>query len=331
MSNFEHDALEDLLRHASPRPAPESVAVAKAKAALREEWRDVTGKRQKRRRVMQYAIAATMLLGAFVAINVLRLPTVEVVQVASIAKSFGSVYLLGEHSELLDTPDRSNVFSGQTIVTGDEAGLALAWGLGGSLRVDENTRIQLSDNSSVYLEAGRIYFDSQNATLITGIDAGDNPKFTVRTDLGDVRHLGTQYMTEVGLDTLVVSVREGEVSIDGKFHDETVASGEQAILAGRQIPTILSVTPIGEMWDWINSTTPVTDVDGRSLHEFLVWVCREMGLKLQFEGQAEAVAHVAILKGKVDTEPADALRLRLATADLRSRIEGGVIYISDTR
>jgi hypothetical protein len=54
-----------------------------------------------------------------------------------------------------------------------------------------------------------------------------------------------------------------------------------------------------------------------------------MGLEMQFEGQAETVARSAILKGRIDTAPAEALRLRLATAALDWRIEEGVIYITD--
>jgi hypothetical protein len=79
----------------------------------------------------------------------------------------------------------------------------------------------------------------------------------------------------------------------------------------------------------VAKTTPGVDVDGKTLHEFLLWVSREMGLELRFEGEAEAVAREAVLRGTIDTEPAEALRLRLATAALNWRIEGGVIYITD--
>jgi len=331
MRDIENDALEDLLRHASPRPSPSDDDIATARAAVREEWQEVTGRRHARRRLAHYAIAATVLLGIFAIFNLFRAPGVEAVQLASIEKQFGSVYLLGEQSLLRESADLTDVLSGQTIITGGDAGLALAWGQGGSIRVDENTRVKFTDEQLIYLESGRIYFDSQGSSLVAGIDAGGGPALTVRTDFGDIQHFGTQYMTEVGQETLIVTVREGEVSFDGRFHDQTIASGEQAKVTGQQRPTILSVSRAGQMWDWIQRTTPVANVDGKSLHDFLTWVCREMGLELRFEGQAEAIARGAILGGKIDTAPADALRFRLVTADLRSRIEGGVIYISDIR
>ena len=324
MSNTEHADLENLLRHAEPRPVPAPAEMTAAKAALRDEWRAATGRRRRRRRMGGLAVAATVLAGLFAVYTTTRTPVVDFVEVATIEKSYGPVYLLGEQAELRPTDDLSRIVSGQTIVTGAGAGLALAWTNGGSVRADENTRLRFTSETDVFLESGRVYFDS-----MAGIRAGEVPQFTVLTQHGDVSHLGTQYMTAVDRDRLVVSVREGSVTIDGVYHDQTVTAGQQATLAGRQRPGVLRISRSGEAWDWVVRTAPVPDVDGKTLHEFLVWVSRELGLELRFEGEAERVAHEAILRGRIDTGPEDALRLRLATAALGWRIEGGVIYITD--
>lgn len=340
MSNFDRgtgvpsdDALEQLLTQASPRPMPSQSDVAAVKHAVRAEWQHVSGRHQSRRRVLTFAIAATVLVGVFSIFSVFRTPVVEAVQVASIEKSFGSIYLLGEASELRETQELSSVLSGQTIVTGKGAGIALAWGSGGSMRMDENTRVEFTDKQSVYLESGRIYFDTDPSTLMTGITGRDAEDFVLRTDHGEVTHIGTQYMTRVKGDTLTVSVREGQVSVDGQYQDPVVASsGEQISLAGRQRPTVLSINRSGGSWEWVGRTSPAADVDGKSLHEFLLWACREMGLELRYEGRAEKVARQdAILRGTIDTQPDDALRLRLASAALEWRIEEGVIYVSDSQ
>ena len=76
-------------------------------------------------------------------------------------------------------------------------------------------------------------------------------------------------------------------------------------------------------------TSPAVNVDGRTLHEYLSWACRELGLDLEFEGEAETVARTAVLRGSIDSEPSVALRQRLATAAFTYRIEEGVIYVSD--
>lgn len=319
-------ALEQLFKHASPRPVPSQSDEATVRHAVREEWRIVSARHRLRRRVLGFALAATVLIGVFSVFNVFRTPVVIDVQVASIEKSFGAIYLLGEEAELRETRDLSNVRLGQTIVTGDQAGIALAWGGGGSLRVDENTRVEFTSEESVYVRSGRIYFDSAPSALMAGISAGYKEGFIVRTAHGEVTHIGTQFMTDVDARTLTVSVREGQVSVDGHI----ASSGEQLLLSGRRQPTMLSISRSGDNWDWVNRTSPPVNVDGRSLHEFLEWACREMGLELEYEGHAGQVARQeAILKGTIDSEPAKALHYWLAASALEGRIEEGVIYVSD--
>ncbi len=338
MSDFERstgvasdDALEQLLKHATPRPMPSSSDEATARQAVRAEWQNVSSRHQSRRRVLSFAIAATVLISVFAVFNLFRMPVVEAVQVASIQKSFGSLYLLGESSELRETQDLASVLSGQTIVTGSQAGIGLAWGNGGSMRMDENTRVEFVDDETVYLKSGRIYFDSSPPALVAGISAGDTAKFVVHTDLGEVAHIGTQFMTGVDAGTLTVSVREGQVAVEGEYHSHVASSGEQLTLSGRQRPAVLSIGRSGEGWEWVNQTSPPADVDGKTLHEFLLWACRELGLEIQWEGQAEQVARDAILRGRIDTEPAEALRQRLATAALEWHIDEGVIYVGENQ
>jgi len=324
------DALEQLLKEASPRPVPPRQDEAAVRNAVKAEWRDVTGTRRVRRNVFQYALAATVLLGVFALFSMFRVPVVEDVEVASIEKSFGAIYLLGEEAELRETAALSVVLSGQTIVTGNDAGLALAWGKGGSLRVDENSRVAFSSDSGILLESGRVYFDSQPSPLVADTMSGGGPAFTVVTEHGDVIHTGTQFMTQTSSSSLIVSVREGQVEIDGTFQRHTATPGEQVTLTGRQQPTVLSIGRSGQNWDWVTRTSPPADVDGKTIRVFLEWACRELGLELVFEGGAESVANRDLLIGTVDIAPADALRIRLASAALNFRIEEGVLTVSDT-
>ena len=321
------EALESLLKKAGPRRMPPAEDAAAVRRAVKAEWRAVTGKRRRQVRVMQYAMAATVVLGVFAIGSMLRAPIHESVQVASIEKSFGAIYLLGESDELRETRNIAEVYSGQTIVTDNDAGLALAWGSGGSLRVDENSRVEFVGDHGVYLRSGRIYFDSTPSAPVGGVPAGG---FAVRTDHGDVTHVGTQFMTRTGADELVVSVREGEVSIDGRYHDYTASPGEQVTLAGRQSPAVLNISRSGDAWAWVSRTTPPADFNGKPLRLFLHWASRELGLQLEYEGGAERAAD-ELLKGTIDLEPAEALPLGLATFALSHRIEGDVLYVSDIR
>lgn len=321
------EAVEELLEHATPRPAPPSEDEAIIRDAIHAEWQAVTGRIRMRRRVTRFAIAATVLLGIAVAFNVLQVSNAPAVQVATIGKSHGSIYLLGQQSTLQEMTDHAIIFAGQIIETGDDAGIGVDWGNGGSLRIDENTRIEFTSADSVYLHSGQVYFDSQPSQLVTAITGSG---FEIATDHGTVRHLGTQYMTYADNSKLSVSVREGEVLVDGEYVDEAVAvEGQKLTVSGGARPVVVNISGHGEAWAWIETTAPAVNVDGRSVNAFLTWVGRETGLRIAYESPAaEQMARDGILRGNVDMDPRDELRFRMSGEDLNYRIEGGTIYIS---
>ncbi len=325
------DTLEQLLSHATVRPTPDSHDVAAARDAIHSEWRNFIAGRRSRQHVMRFAIAASVLITAISVFGLLRTPGVDIVQVAAIQKSFGTIYLLSEQSELLQAPRLETVHVGQTIVTSEDAGIALAWINGGSVRLNENTKVEFQDEKSIVLHSGQIYFDSRPAELIAGATASGANAFTVITNQGSVTHTGTQFMTHVGADALVVSVREGRVSVDGSFYNGVASRGEQIVFRGSRRPTILNINDYGGAWDWVGQTSPPVDVNGKSVHVLLEWVCRELGFELEFVGDTvELAVRNELLIGRVDAEPEAALRMRMATTAFTWRVENGVIYVSDS-
>lgn len=322
------DALERLLQAAPRRPVPSAADTAAVRGIVHAEWRQLTGRRRRRRQILTYALAASVLVAVFSVLSMLRLAPPQSVPVATIEKSFGPVYLLGESAELSAMPDLGTVFSGQGIATGKGAGIALTWGTGGLLRVDANTRIEFTGEDSVYLRSGKVYFDATPHGLLA---AAESWAFVIESDHGRVEHVGTQFMIEVGPQALTVSVREGQVAIIGRLHDHTASAGEQVTIVEGREPAVQRIAAFGERWSWVARTSPAVDVDGRSLLEFLAWATRELGYTLVFEGDAERVAGEAVLRGAVDTEPAVALRQRLATAAFTYRIDEGVVYVSDSQ
>lgn len=323
-------ALEQLLSHASVRPVPDSPDEAAVRDAVHTEWLKVSAGRRSRRHVRNFAIAASVLLVVFSAFGLFRMPAVDIVPVASIQKSFGTIYLLGERSVLQRTENLATVHTGQTIVTGEGAGMALAWSNGGSVRLDQNTKVEFQDDKSIFLHSGQIYFDSQPAELIAGRDRSDVEAFTVVTDQGSVMHRGTQFMAHVETDALTVSVREGKVSVDGRFFEQVASRGEQVVFSGSQRPTVLDINEYGGQWNWIAKTSPPIDVDGKSVLVLLEWVCRELGLELEFVGDTvEQAVRAKLLIGRVDAKPDAALRMYMATTAFEWRIEQGVMYVSD--
>ncbi len=323
------ETLEQLLSKASPRPQPDAAATAAARAALRAEWQAVTVRHRIHKKVIHFAVAATVLIAVFSLFNNFRPVDPVPLRVATIQKSFGSIFVLGEQSELTRADDLAAIHEGQTVVTGEDAGIALAWGGGGSVRLDKNTEVAFNSDSSIFLNSGRVYFDSTPSVLVAGIDAGGIADFEIVTQFGVVKHVGTQFMTEVSSDELRVSVREGLVDVAGRYYPHTASRGEQVVFTGRQRPVVLNVAAYGDAWEWVTQTSPAVLVDGQSVHVFLDWVGRELGMRVEYGDVAvEDTARGAIMKGRIDTPPTEALRMRMLTAALEWNMTEGVIYVS---
>jgi ferric-dicitrate binding protein FerR (iron transport regulator) len=308
-------ALEELLGQAPPRPTPPQQDEELIRQAVRAEWDQVTTRRIRTRRVTQFALAASVLLAVFVSMNALRGPFdgKQLQQLASIDKQFGIITMLN---------------NGQAVETGEEAGLTLAWNDGGSLRLDQNTRVEFESGSEIYLQSGRIYFDSLPSGVPTVVTDPGKAKLTIRTDAGSVRHYGTQFITQADGDELSVMVREGRVSIEGLHVNKTATAGQKLTVTRDGQTSVHDVELTGGDWQWIEKTSPSFTLDNRPIIEFLTWVSRETGQPLKFESlAAEKVAREKGLYGVADMEPSRALRIYMQTTALDWRIEDGVIII----
>lgn len=323
-------SLEELLGRASPRPVPNLADAAAVREAVRAEWHSVSGKHRSRKRLLRFAVAATILVSVFSIFNSYRVPDPGVVQVASIQKRFGTIYVLGKQSQLTPADDLAAIHAGQIIVTGDDAGIALSWGLGGSVRMNKGTKIEFIDENTVRLWSGQVYFDSEPSGLVAGNSRGGVDSFEIETEHGLVSHVGTQFMTEVESDEISVSVREGRVDVAGKYYPYTVEKGEQVTFRGRERPVAFSFPEYGAAWDWVGHTSPSINVDGRSVYEFLHWAGRELGREIIFSSDSvRQNAMDEIFHGDVNTAPADALSMRMATTDIEWRYDEGAIYVGE--
>ncbi len=302
------DAIEALLEKAAPRPVPPPDDEQAIREAVRAEWQTVVGGRRSRSRSLRYAIAAGIVLAVTAGLSVLMPTDIEPIEVASIDRSMGTIYLLGDRAELIDLGQAGTVRAGQLIETSDDAGLLLTWRNGGSLRVDALTRIEFIDAESVFLHRGRIYFDS-------GIN-GD-ARLVVSSALGDVTHIGTQYMAAASHDQLVVSVREGQVRVSGRYYDQMADAGRQIRYVGTARPIVAEFSGHDAEWAWAETLSPRIDLHNQTAFDFLAWVGRETGHKVEYQDPAaKSLAMSTTLVGQVEADPRTELRLRMMTTDL---------------
>ena len=142
-NSFDSDAaIEEILSHAPRRPVPSAEVSASVRESVRAEWRDVTGRRRLRGRLVALAAAASLLLAVAFALISLPIPSALPVQVATIDRSAGTIYLVGRGSELEETTNLDILTAGQTLKTGPQSGVSLDWQSGGDLRIDADTRVE---------------------------------------------------------------------------------------------------------------------------------------------------------------------------------------------
>ena len=325
------EAIESILQNAPPRPTPSAADIASARGAVRAEWQALTNRRRTRRQLVSLAAAATLLIAVAAGMFMLRVPSALPEEVATIERSVGSIYLLGEQSALHEVRDLADLSSGQTLVTADGAAVALAWLRGGSLRIGEDSRVEFLSPGEIFLRDGRVYFDSQMPPAEAGTAMPSGAKFAIRTSDGLIRHLGTQYMANVAASGVTVTVREGQVQILGDRFDATATAGQQVRVQGNARPSYANIDTYGEMWRWAEKIAPTVVVDKRSAHQFIAWVARESGLDVRFaSGALQQVAHTTHLSGDTGgLEPTVALQVLLQTTTLEATIVDGSILVTE--
>jgi ferric-dicitrate binding protein FerR (iron transport regulator) len=318
------DAVEALLEKTAPRPAPPESVEQDIRAAVRSEWMTVTGRRRSRRLAARLAVAATVTLVLAFSLTSIRQTGIAPVEVASIDRSIGALYLQSDESGQFEAVNTNSVVTGQILTTAVDSAVGLTWLNGGSLRVDSETSVEFVATNEVFLHSGKVYFDSFGAM--------PDSEFFIRSAHGLVSHVGTQYITESDAASLIVSVREGKVRIDGTYHDQAVYEGQRVQLTGSAQPSLTNTNGVGDEWRWVESVSPKISVDGMSVYDFLQWVGRETGHIVRFESEsAEALARENEFRGIANAEPRTELRLRMMTIDLDARFdpEGPAIIVTN--
>lgn len=323
------DTLKQLFQHASARPkAPPEDEMAIREATL-EEWHQVIRARRRKRQVVAFAIAASLVLVVTVIINMqsLQRPEHAGQQIASIDHWSGQVHVrgrndtLGEQRAMTDT----DLQAGHVLRTVGDSRLALDWMSGESLRIDENSELLLVSAKEIRLNYGRVYIDTQNAGDSSGT-------FLIETTIGTIEHIGTQYMTAINDGQLEVTVREGEVRIQA---DSTVSSahrGERLSIDPSGALRRTEMPTYGGDWEWVAEVTPAFGLDGVSAHSFIQWAGRESGRKVIYSNeQTRELALETQLRGNIDLQPLRALKLILLTTDLEAVVEGGDILVVERK
>lgn len=305
-------AMQSLFAYARPRDMPPADHEQEIRRALFEEWDAVTGKRVLFRRAFAATAAAALLLATFGTL-LLRTSVAPAAVVASVERVRGDAQAAGEAlaiGGMVSSAQRIDTHSGQ---------VALRLASGGSLRLAPQTRITFAAAGRALLDAGTVYFDSESGAAAV----------EVRTPLGIVRDMGTQFVVRLAGERLDVAVRDGRVAIERGSGAVDVAAGERvSVTSAASAPRRERTASFGGDWDWAERLAPPFDIDGRPLIDFLRWVEAQTGRTLEFaDPKSEQAARDTILMGSIDLEPLPMLTSVLALTDLGYALDGERIVI----
>lgn len=319
--------LQSLFSHVTAReraPAEDETAVRKA---LHSEWLEIT-RRTKRRKYFTYSLAASVVLATVVGFNLVNQnrPALPLQQIAELKKQSGDIFVhqIGGQSSGSTRLSNSHLYAGQVLNTGQNARLAIEMSGGETLKINENTRLAFTSANQLELLSGQIYVDSHQSKL----PIGGNNSLLIKTNVGVIQHLGTQYLATSNDSGVTISVREGKVLLATNRSETITTPGQQLNIGRSGEISIIAIATHGPIWEWTELVTPEFTLDGRSAHDFITWVGRETGHKVQYAPDgAELLAHSTELRGSFDLQPMRALELMLQTSDLEPIVENGSILI----
>jgi len=317
------DPMARLLRAAGPRPAVPLETAARVKSVLRSHWRaEVQAVR--RRRTSLWAVSS---VAAAVALIVMigrgqwgpdAKPSGKAEPVATLQRSEGSVR--GQDGAPLRIGD--GLTPGSEIATGIDGRAALALAAGTSVRLDTDSWVLLTTGSILDLKRGAVYIDS-------GARQARSSPVMVRTELGIVRDVGTQFEVRIQDGGLQVSVREGIAHLSRGGRPFQVEAGTRLLVRAEGAVETRALPVQGPDWDWVLAIAPAFSLEGRTLGDYLDWVSRETGWRVQFaDPSISQAAPREILHGSIEgLRPDETPAAVLPACGLRHHLTGGTLII----
>jgi ferric-dicitrate binding protein FerR (iron transport regulator) len=308
----EEEAVRRLLEMAGPRPPIPQEDLDAISAATRSAWQTQVRRRVPARRPLRaFAVGLAAALAVAVGLALwwaAHRPSPTVAWVEEVA---GPIYL-----ESRAVSEGAPIPLGAAIRSVGRASLRLSDGA--TVRLDLESRLRFVSAAVLELERGGLY-----------VDTGRGPRsIEVRTSLGRVQDIGTQFALRVSGTALVVRVRDGAVRTEHRGRTWLTQAGQELVLRRDGRSEIRAVASYGPEWEWVLETSPGFDIEGRSLQELLDWVSRETGWRIVLDERLADSASRIVLHGSLgELRPDQAPFAVLPGAGLEGELEDGTLTV----
>ena len=322
----EEEATAQLLRLAGGRPDPPAERTERVRQVVHREWHA-----SRRRRAIRRGTATTAVLLAAAAVLILIVRMNAPRDVAPPQRE--PILATGERTEGVPVVRRqrerrrdvqplsqsTSIHADDVIETDSASRAALRATDGSSVRLDRGSRVRVIAPAVVELLEGAVYVATSEGSR----------GFEVRTSMGAVRDVGTQFEVRLGDASLRLRVRAGAIEIRRGAAVTSAAAGTETTVtptgvATRQVPSY------GSDWDWAAALAPSFAIEGRPLRAFLEHLAGEEGWTLRYaDPTLTTAASRIVLHGSVEGLRAEeALGVALATSGLQYRLRAGELLVS---
>lgn len=306
----ENDPIATLLQLAGRRPAVPADVTARVREAVREEWERSARRRTQRRFALAAAAVVVLIAGGLVMFRstetVAPPPAIPRAIIASVETMSGSA--IGGDGRFLEAG--AQLRAGDAMETARAATASLRWGAA-TLRMDGGTHVRLDSARGLFLDRGAVFVASNGERVV------------IRTPLGDVHDVGTEFEVRMVDDAVRVRVREGRVDLRRNGATHSAAAGVELAADARGNVTQRAIARNGSEWDWVVRAAPAITLEGRTVRTVVDGVSREMGLTAVYaKGVGDARLH-----GTVPLTPDEALDAALAASGLVARTDGDRLIV----
>ena len=301
----------------------DAAALARVRASVRAEFDSLHGWRAGVRRWPLRVASMAAALAVFTVLAALYLfqaeegpPIGRVVRV-----EHGSLQTATNLFRKHDLVAGADVPSQESITSVGTSLIALAHG--GLLRVAPGTSFEGVGPNEVLLHSGHVFLDFPHG-------AG---QFVLRTSAGSFEHIGTQFEAAVDGGNTRIRVREGSVRMNTAGAVQSVDAGTEVVVSRTGAVARRSLPTYGADWAWVEALAPEFEIENRELADFLAWVARETGRRVEFaDDRARDIASHTLLHGSVrGLAPLAALEQVLSTTSLAYEVHEEVIRVSSRR
>ena len=317
----EEDVTAQLLRMAGAPPDPPAERTARVRAAVHREWRTRRQRRMIRNGVAigLVAAAASLTVAVWIRGRVEAPLSAPGIAVAQRIQGHPLIVRPSQGAEATPLSMSTPIHPNDLIETDAESRVGLQLGDGSSIRIDRDSRVRFLTPVVLEVIAGAAYVATANRSH----------GFEVRTTMGHLRDVGTQFEVRLTPSLLRLRVRTGTVEIRRGTVIDTTAAGTEATVTTNGI-AVRPVPAYGSEWAWTTAVAPAFAIEGRTLGSYLEYLAAEQGWTIHYADPAVAEAATrTILHGSVEGLNAeDALSVVLPTSGLESRLRRGELSVS---